>query len=431
MKRYYNRARTLALSATARDTYTLFIGNVTSAFLAFLFTILVARALSVGDFGIFSAANNLVLMIISVTDLGISSGVINFASKNFSEGNTTRANEYIKAAFLLRLISVVVISFFLIIFSKFITNKFIATSDREVAYWSVIIIFLFLPCTFIPFVLRSKREFLKSSIVDVSVGIGRLLFVGLIVALGLASIRHTLLAYALGALFSSLVGFYFIGVKFARARPQKFIYLSLIRFSGWLGVSSVISAVSGRLDITMLAALLGATATGIYSISSRLAFFIVLLASSYSSVLAPRFASFGDPANVKTYIKKACLALIPMVVGILLWVLIARSFIILLFGEKYIESIPIFKALAAAMIPFLLTVPAVTAIIYAMKKPILVGSFALFQLIATFFMNLYFIPKYGSFGPAITFAIVNTILAVYVWFIVIKYYWPFDKQHVK
>jgi len=205
----------------------------------------------------------------------------------------------------------------------------------------------------------------------------------------------------------------------------------LIRFSGWLGVSSVISAVSGRLDITMLAALLGATATGIYSISSRLAFFIVLLASSYSSVLAPRFASFGDPANVKTYIKKACLALIPMVVGILLWVLIARSFIILLFGEKYIESIPIFKALAAAMIPFLLTVPAVTAIIYAMKKPILVGSFALFQLIATFFMNLYFIPKYGSFGPAITFAIVNTILAVYVWFIVIKYYWPFDKQHVK
>jgi len=33
------------------------------------------------------------------------------------------------------------------------------------------------------------------------------------------------------------------------------------------------------------------------------------------------------------------------------------------------------------------------------------------------------IPKYGVFGPTITFAAVNSILAIYTWSIVIKHYW--------
>jgi O-antigen/teichoic acid export membrane protein len=65
----------------------------------------------------------------------------------------------------------------------------------------------------------------------------------------------------------------------------------------------------------------------------------------------------------------------------------------------------------------------VTAIIYALKKPIYIGLFSFFQLAAMFFLNLYLIPKFGVFGPTITYAIANSILALYSWAIVIKYYW--------
>jgi len=167
----------------------------------------------------------------------------------------------------------------------------------------------------------------------------------------------------------------------------------------------------------------GALATGLYSIPSRLANFIVVLSGSYSSVLATRLASFGDREKEKTYILKSTLALIPITGGIILWILLAKPFIIFLFGEKYLNSVPIFQALAASQIPFLFTVPAVSAIIYSMKKTIYIGTLSFFQLAAIFALNYYFIPKYGPFGPTITFGITNTLLAIYVWFLVIKHYW--------
>ncbi len=110
MRRYYERARALATSATAKDTYILFVGNLASAFLGFLFTLLIARALSVAEFGIFSAAANLIVIIVSVSDIGISSGLINFVASFWTKGKKNKANQYIKAAFIVRFLTVLVLS---------------------------------------------------------------------------------------------------------------------------------------------------------------------------------------------------------------------------------------------------------------------------------------------------------------------------------
>jgi O-antigen/teichoic acid export membrane protein len=173
----------------------------------------------------------------------------------------------------------------------------------------------------------------------------------------------------------------------------------------------------------MLAFFAGATATGFYSIPSRLASFIIVLTSSFAAVLAPRLAGFGDEEKEKAYILKSTLALLPIVAGVVFWILIAKPFILILFGEKYLPSVPVFQALAAAQIPFLVTAPAVAAIIYSMKKTVFIGAFSFFQIVAVFLLNYIFIPRYGPIGPTITFGITNTILALYTWFIVIRHYW--------
>ena len=103
-------------------------------------------------------------------------------------------------------------------------------------------------------------------------------------------------------------------------------------------------------------------------------------------------------------------------------IIIAKPFILTLFGEKYIESVPVFQALAAAQIPFLFTVPSVSAIIYSMKKTVFIGAFSFFQVAAIFLLNLIFIPRFGVFGPTITLGVTNMILAIYTWVIVIKHY---------
>ena len=75
------------------------------------------------------------------------------------------------------------------------------------------------------------------------------------------------------------------------------------------------------------------------------------------------------------------------------------------------------------MIPFLIAAVPSVAIIYSMKKPVFIGAFSFFQVAAMFFLNLVLIPKFGVFGPTITFGVVNSILAIYTWTVVIKHYW--------
>lgn len=419
----FNRIFRLSKTQTAKDTYTLFGGNVISAFLGFFFTLIIARALSVEDFGIFSAAINLIVIIASVTDLGMSSGLINFVSSSLAKGERDKADQYIKASFVIRFISVFFLSFLIIVFAPFVSKQFLATSNPTISYWVAINAIGLVLWIFFPYILQAQKKFFKSVVVDLSMGVTKTLIVFVLFTLGYLNVNWALGLHPISNVVGVIVGLAFVGTSFIRAKPSKNIYKNLMRFSGWIGVNRIISAISGRLDIQMLAALVGATATGLYSIPSKLASFIIVLTSSYSSVLAPRLAGFDSKEKEKIYIKKATLGILPFIVGVLVWIVVAKPFITTLFGNKYIDSVPIFKMLAAAMIPYMMTAPSVTAIIYAMKKTVYIGAFSFFQIASIFTLNFLLIPKYGAIGPTITFAVVYTILAIYTWTIVIRYYW--------
>lgn len=423
MRRYYDRFRSLAFSATAKDTFVLFSGNVLSAFWSFLFILFVARALSVYDFGIFSAAINLVTILVSISNIGISTGVINFVSEHLAKGEHEKANEYIKASFIIRLVIVLVISAVVAIFAPFVSKTLLATRDPKIAIWSAIVpIFLF-PDAFFPYILQAKKKFLHSTVINNAFYLVRLLFVFAFFLIGGLTMSKAFWAFGAGFLVEGILILVYVKTDFLHSKPQKDEYKNLLKFSSWIGVNSIISSVSGRLDIQMLAVMAGAMATGLYSIPSKLAGFIVVLAGSFSSVLAPRMAGFANTAKEKLYIVKSTMALLPVTAGIIIWIIFAKPFILLLFGIKYLASVPVFQALAAAQIPFLFTVPSVTAIIYSMKKTVYIGAYSFFQIVSIFVLNFIFIPKYGPIGPTITFAITNTILAIYTWVIIIKHYW--------
>ncbi len=422
MKKYIDTAKGLIFSATAKDTFVLFAGNLGSAFWGFFFTLFAARSLSVYDFGIFSAVLNLVVIISSLTDIGISTGSVNFVSTHTARGEGQKANEYIKASFIIRLLIVLATSLLVIVFAPFISKTFLATRDPMVAIWSAIIPIFIFPDAFFPYILQAKKRFLHSTIIDNAFYLARLLFALAFYIVGALTMSKAFWAFGFGFIIEIVLILIYVKTDFLHSHPTKDEYKNLLKFSGWIGVNRIISSVSGRLDIQMLASMAGAVSTGIYSIPSRLAGFITVLSGSFSSVLAPRLASFEDKVSEKRYILKSCLALLPVTAGIIFLIIIAKPFILTLFGEKYIESVPVFQALAAAQIPFLFTVPSVSAIIYSMKKTVFIGAFSFFQVAAIFLLNLIFIPRFGVFGPTITLGVTNMILAIYTWVIVIKHY---------
>lgn len=423
MKRYIDWVKGLLFSATAKDTFILFVGNLGSAFWGFLFTLFAARSMSIAEFGIFSAVLNFVIILTSLSDIGISTGSVNFVSGHTARGEHEKANEYIKASFLIRIFIVLAISLVVAIFAPFISKTFLAANDPKLAIWAAVIpIFLF-PDMFFPYILQAKKKFLHSTIIDNVFYFARLVFALIFYFLGGLTMNKAFWAFGAGFVVSFVLIAIFVGKDFMRSKPQKDEYKNLLKFSGWIGVNRIISSISGRLDIQMLASLSGAVATGLYSIPSRLASFITILTSSFASVMAPRLSSFGSKESEKKYLLKSLLATAVIAGGVVIWVLIAKPFILILFGDKYIDSVPIFQALALAQIPFLFTAPSVSAIVYSMKKTVFIGAYSFFQIAAIFVLNFILIPKFGVFGPTITLGITNTILAIYTWVIVIRHYW--------
>ena len=413
----------MLFSATAKDTFVLFSGNILIAFWGFLFILIVARALTVYDFGVFSAVLNFVVILSSIADIGISTGSVNFVSEHTARGEDEKANEYIKSSFLIRIFIVLAISVAVAVFAPFVSSTFLATRDPKIAIWAAIIpIFLF-PDSFFPYILQAKKKFFQSILVGNVFYIVRLLFALAFYLVGGLTISKAYWAFGAGFLIEVILIFFFVKIKFMYSRPQNEEYKKLLKFSGWMGVSRVTSSVSGRLDIQMLASMVGAIATGLYSIPARLSSFISILSGSFSSVLAPRLAGFGNKGNERKYILKSLLATIPIVVGVVVWIIVAKPFILILFGEKYLASVPIFQALALVQIPFLFSTPSTSAIIYSMKKTIYIGIFSSFQLIVILVLNFILIPKFGVYGPIISIGVANIVLVIYSWWIVIKHYW--------
>jgi O-antigen/teichoic acid export membrane protein len=426
MNNFFKNIFLLTKSATARDTYVLFLGNLGSAFLGFLFTFFVARALNREDFGIFSAAMNLVVIISSLSDVGITTGLVNFISESDSEGNEKKALEYQKAGLTIRVGIILILTTLIIIFSPYISKLMLATTDPFVAIWAAIVSLVSFVPMYFPYILQAKKQFLKSVIVDNIYYLFRLLGLLGLIYFGAMTLYTSLSTAIVGFVFSLIASISFLKFKFLFSRPDKNIYTSLIKFSGWIGVNRIISSISGRLDIQMLASMAGATTTALYSIPARLSSIVIILTSSFSAVLAPRFASMGDKEREKKYLMKSCFALLPIILAILVWVIMAKPFMQIIF-PNYIDSIPVFQALTLSMIPFILTAPSVVVIIYAMKKNVYIGTYSFFQIVAIFILNWIFIPKFGPFGPTLTFGITNTILAIYTWIIVIKHYWGQEK----
>ena len=234
---FIGRVFGLAKSESAKDTYILFAGNLVSAFFGFVFTLITARALSVEDFGILSAITNLIIIISSFTDLGISSGLVNFVARAFGRGDETKVREYSKASFIMRLLALLPIILLLFVFAKFVSIKWLATSDPSASYWVGLISLVGIFWVFLPNILQAKKKFLQSISIDISFSFLKAAITYLVFLAGLLTVNTTLAAFAFSAAVAGGFGLWFVGTKFLWAKPSKKIYQDLINFSSLIVVN--------------------------------------------------------------------------------------------------------------------------------------------------------------------------------------------------
>jgi len=188
---------------------------------------------------------------------------------------------------------------------------------------------------------------------------------------------------------------------------------NLLFFSGWLGLNRIAAAIASRIDVILLLDISGAYQTGLFGASKQLAVGVPMLVGSLATVLAPRFATLEERA-LSRYFKKSIALSVFLAFGLLSGILIS-PLVISLFGDEYEESRGILQWLLVGYIPFVISMPAVNLLIYALHKPKIIGILSLLQIPLVWWLNVYLIPLYGVWGAVAVHIVWNlsTLLVAY------------------
>ena len=166
----------------------------------------------------FSAAANLIVIISSFTDLGITTAMINFVSQKLGNHDNYGANRYLKASFIIRFVSVAIVSTIVLLIPKFVSINLLATSDISVSYWAAIISIGLTAWLTFPYAMMAYKKFWQSVILDWSLGIPRILIFLSLASLLPINLNLALMSYGLSTILPIFFGFSVIGIKISTSK---------------------------------------------------------------------------------------------------------------------------------------------------------------------------------------------------------------------
>ena len=408
----------LAFSQTAKDTYLVMIANVVSGFSGLVFTILVARFLSVGEFGTFSSLINLSLILASLVDLGMTQGAVNFIPSLIIEKKDEKIRHYIGNMTGVILLAGLIALIGLQLLPGSLVIKLGGTDNRLYLLITGLTVIAVSFYGYFIGVFQAFKKFLPLSLTEIIFTLSRIGFLGLLIFWGL-TIDRALATIILGALVSFLIVWRFWphrGIKFNFSLTT---LKKIFKFSRWLWLVNMIINVYGKLDVLFLTALTTNLVVAKYAAATRLALVFPLTVNSLNAVIAPRFASFSDKQANLSYVKKSGILSLALAGGFLLWVVLAQPLVLMVYGWRYIESIGLFRGLVIANIPLLLTIPATNSLIYFFKKPNLITIVSAMQLGVFAVLNGILIPHLSAQAPIYAFLVANLLglgLIYILWF---------------
>ncbi|OGY09557.1 MAG: hypothetical protein A2782_03365 [Candidatus Blackburnbacteria bacterium RIFCSPHIGHO2_01_FULL_43_15b] len=407
-----DKIKRLIFSGTAKNTSALFAGNMGGAVLAVLFTLLVARRLGPEEWGVVAAVISLITIAEALGDFGLASSLYRFFAKSLTEQKHQEAEDFRHLAFFFRILTAGLVFLILVIFSGSISSLVFKTDDSFLTFVSGLGIFSYLMLDFQVASLQTRGKWGLSAFFIAFVNLIRLVGVYLLFAQGKLNLHNTLWMYSGTPLATLLLTFFWQPTRLAFVKHWTGAK-NLLFFSGWLGLNRIAAAIASRIDVILLLDISGAYQTGLFGASKQLAVGVPMLVGSLATVLAPRFATLEERA-LSRYFKKSIALSVFLAFGLLSGILIS-PLVISLFGDEYEESRGILQWLLVGYIPFVISMPAVNLLIYALHKPKIIGILSLLQIPLVWWLNVYLIPLYGVWGAVAVHIVWNlsTLLVAY------------------
>ena len=409
----------LMVSGTMRASYLVVGGNGVSMGLATVFTVLAARWLGPEKWGLVAGVGSLVTILVAIGELGLGAGVLKFVSKSLGEGNRAEVKKTLSAIMLGRLVSALGLGVLLFLLASPLSKLVVGESVPELVYFAVLGLVGFLMLDFqITVVEAEQRWGLAGGLYVLSNGLRLVLLIGL-AATGWLSLGSVLAVFCGSALLTFVVSLLWRSVEFSVTGGEWKRLYNLAGFSGWMAVNKIVSTFNSRVDVLLLLPLAGAWEAGIYSAANRLALGVPIILGGLATVLAQRFATFGEKGQMRAFFGKAVMLAVLVSGGLILGILVA-PWVVSWFGPDYEPALPVLRWMFAAFIPFVMATPAVNALIYGLNKQKVMALVTVAQLPVVVGLNWYLIPRIGVMAPVVAMGVVNLSMMVVAYGFVLK-----------
>lgn len=395
----------------------MFAGNVASAVLAFVIVVVAARALGPVQFGLFFALYNFIQLVSSVADIGVGSGLVNFIPAALAKGDFRTADRYLKGGWDF----VLAVSVGLTIVGVLVPLGWVDRILPGVSGWEWITTVLgattFILINFVVFAFQARKEFARSVVANLGYSLARMVIVVLLALLGKLTVLLTLGGYVISSILGVVFSLPFLPkVIGSENKPVGEESRELLKFSSHLGLGKIAANIASRIDVQMLYPLAGAVITAQYGIAQRVTFLFVLFSSSAGAVITPKIASISNREEMRGYSRKILLLSGLIVLSLAAGVVITDPLIPILFGQKYLEAVPVVRWMLVATIPFLLNMTPVNLVIYYQKNSKLIGILSVIQLVMVVLLNWFLIPVIGVYGSIIAYAAGNAFVGMVTWY---------------
>jgi O-antigen/teichoic acid export membrane protein len=431
---FYTAKNSSGLRQTAYST----AGSLMASGLAALATILITRRLGPEQFGYFSTAFALVLILIRFNDAGLSTVTSRFVA---GANKARQQAKYWLGVTKLRLILSALLLIAMLALSPIISR--LLTISQALTISAIILTFATVYFEHLQYSLQALHLFKRAAAANVLQAVFKLAFALCFFIFGTKTITsaHSIIepssimqggmvqdgvavlpifiAYMSAPGIPALFTWHFLPTELrhkikqliqqsAKLKPELGQMQQLMSHSA---LSIISAGIIENIDVLFVKAYLSDFEAGLLGGVSRVAMLIYILAYSVGNVLNARVAKYKSKQHLAKYWRKAWLVLALSLVGLGLSLALARPVLLLTIGRQYLPGLNIMKIMLASGFVSLGVMPFI-AFFYSFDLPWYFSVTGLVQLAIVLLGNGWLVPVYGLAAAAWTRLAARAVLLV-------------------
>jgi len=392
----------LLKSNVAKNSLIVFLGNALGSAFRLIAIVIITRMLGPSQFGLFSIALAIMIVVSEFSDFGVNIGLVRFASL-YLQKDKLRAHLLFKVSLKFKLMAGILVSLTGFLLSELLAihvfDKVGLITPLKLAFIGVFGTLLF---NYILVTLQAQELFNRFTFTNIIDNFGKFSLIGLLLLFQRLNFFCAFASFVAIPLIASLIGFFlFVPRDFLWAKGnEKECFKELFRFSKWILISSFALMFFRRLDVLMLTYFKDEQAVGFYSAGFTLAWSLEILIRSFMIVLLPKVSKLTTKTQLIQYTKKSLRFTIPIFFCLSPVFFIAKPLILTLYGTEYVSSINVFRLLVIGRLTTIISSP-IGLIAFSINKPQIISYSSILLLFMNFIGNYILIPLYGATGAAI------------------------------